>query len=457
MNRERLHFIGIGGVGMSALAQFHAMGGGSATGSDRLIDRGELSGPRSKLEKLGIRLFPQDGSGIDAATSRIVASTAIENDNADLAKARRLGVPILHRSDHLAELVSAKKTLAVSGTSGKSTVTAMIFEILETAALSPSIITGGALLRLEDQGLLGNAARGGSELLVVEADESDGSLVRYTPWLGVLLNIGKDHKEVPALLEMFRTFRTLSRGFVVNGDSPALAEFQGNARTFGFGRTCSVRGSDLDAMPERVRLRVNGVPFELPLDGRHNAENALAAAAACLEVGVPLEASAAALRNYRGIARRFQRLGSAGGILVVDDFAHNPDKIRASLSAAAACAGRVLAVYQPHGYAPTRFLQGDLIAAFSTALRPEDKLWMPEIYYAGGTAAKTISSDDLVAPLAQMGRQARFLADRKDIVADLVKEARPGDMVLVMGARDPSLGAFARSILSALQSRFGRL
>lgn len=438
---------------MSALAQFHAMGGGEVTGSDRLIDRGEIAELRAKLERLGVRFFPQDGSGIDAGTSRVVVSTAIENDNADLARARALGVTIVHRSDHLAELVASHKTLAITGTSGKSTVAAMVFEILAADGRSPSIITGGALRRLEDEGMLGNAARGKSDLLVIEADESDGSVVRYKPEIGALLNVGKDHKEVPVLMEMFRAFRSSSRRFVVNGDAPALAEFREGSRTFGFGEGCEVRGVGLEMSAGRVRLNVNGVPFDLPLDGRHNAENALAAAAICLEAGVPLEGSASALKGYRGIVRRFERLGTAGGVMVVDDFAHNPDKVRAALAAAADCAGRVLAVYQPHGYAPTRFLKDDFVAAFTAALRPDDRLWMPEIYYAGGTAAKTISSADLVSPIAANGRNARFLADRREIVADVVKEARAGDLVLVMGARDPSLGAFARGMLAALQSR----
>lgn len=438
---------------MSALAQFHAMGGGAATGSDRLIDRGEIADLRGKLEDLGVRFFPQDGSGVDADTSRVVVSTAIEDDNADVARARALGVPIIHRSDHLSELVASHKTLAVTGTSGKSTVTAMVFEILAASGRSPSIITGGALRRLEDDGLLGNAFRGGSDLLVIEADESDGSVVRYEPWIGALLNVGKDHKEIPVLLEMFRAFRSLSKRFVVNGDAPALAEFRDGSRTFGFAQDCAVRASGLDLAPGRTSLTIGGVPFELPLDGRHNAENALAAAAVCLEAGVSLEESAAALKGYRGIVRRFERLGIAGGVMVVDDFAHNPDKVRAVLAAAAACAPRVLAVYQPHGYAPTRFLKDDFIAAFTAALRPEDRLWMPEIYYAGGTTAKTISSADLISPLAEKGKRARFLADRAEIVAEVVKEARPGDMVLVMGARDPSLGAFARGLLAALRTR----
>ncbi|MBI5242575.1 MAG: UDP-N-acetylmuramate--alanine ligase [Elusimicrobia bacterium] len=450
---EKIHFVGVGGTGMSALAQFHAFGGGEATGSDRLLDRREIAGLRSKFEALGIKLFAQDGSGVDAQTARLVVSTAIEDSNPDLAKARALGLRAVHRADFLAEQAACRRTLAVTGTSGKSTVTAMIFEILDAAGRSPSVITGGGLRLLEQRGFIGNAAQGKSDLLVIEADESDGSLTRYKPWFGVLLNVGKDHKEIPALMDIFRAFRSNCGRFAVNADAPALAEFRPGALSFGFSEGCAVRGSDVDLQPGRVRLRINGEPFDLPLDGRHNAENALAAAAACLEAGVPLKAAAQALSRCQGVQRRFERLGSARGVTVVDDYAHNPDKVRAALAAAQACAGaagRVLAVFQPHGYGPTRFLKKEFIEAFCGALREGDVLWMPEIYYAGGTAVKDISSADLAGPVAGCGKKAFFLADREDIIPALAREARPGDIVLVMGARDPNLSAFARRILAAL-------
>ena len=449
---EKIHFAGVGGAGMSALAQFHAFGGARATGSDRLLDRGEIAPLRSKLEALGIKLFPQDGSGIDVQTARIVVSTAIEDSNPDIAKAKSLKLPIVHRAEFLAEQVAGRRSLAVTGTSGKSTVTAMIFETLDAAGKSPSVITGGGLRLLESRGLFGNAARGESDLLVVEADESDGSLVRYEPWLGVLLNVGKDHKDIPVLMEMFRTFRSRCAKFIVNGDAPGLAEFRPQAVTFGFSEGCGVRGTDVRLEPGRVRLKINGEPFDLPLDGRHNAENALAASAACLEAGVGLKTSAQALSRYQGVMRRFERVGTARGVTVVDDYAHNPDKVRAALAAAQACvgAGRVLAIFQPHGYGPTRFLKAEFIEAFSQALRPEDRLWMPEIYYAGGTAVKDISSADLVGPIAGRGKKAYFLAEREDIARAAAREARPGDMILLMGARDPNLSAFARRILNEL-------
>ncbi|MEK7743480.1 MAG: Mur ligase family protein, partial [Elusimicrobiota bacterium] len=437
-----LHFVGVCGSGMSALAQFHAMGGGEASGSDRYLDRGESAQARAALAALGVRLFPQDGTGVSPETSEVAVSSAIEESNPVLAKAKALGLPILHRSDLLARHVHAMRTVAVSGTSGKSTVTAMIFEILERSGRSPSVITGGDLLALKDRGLLGNALRGKSDLLVVEADESDGSLVRYRPWLGVLLNLGKDHKEVSELAAIFRTFRSQCPRFVVNGDAANLAEYrqplEGRSPvTFGFSPDCSLRGEGLSLSPGSVLFSVRGVGFALPLDGKHNAENALAAAAACLEAGVSLEESARALSSYRGVSRRFELAGESRGVIVIDDYAHNPDKVRAALAAAQLRSGRVLAVYQPHGYGPTRFLKNDLIAAFSESLRPEDRLWLAEIYYAGGTAVKDISSRDIAGPIAAGGKKAAFLPGRDAIALEIAKEAHPGDLVLVMGARDP--------------------
>ncbi|MFA6091853.1 MAG: Mur ligase domain-containing protein [Elusimicrobiota bacterium] len=450
-SKEKIHFVGVGGQGMSALAQFHAFGGAQATGSDRYLDRGQLADVRGKFSALGIRLFPQDGSGIDKDTARVVLSTAIEDSNADLAKAKSLGTPVIHRAEFLAELVAAHRTLAVTGTSGKSTVTGMVFEVLDACGRSPSVITGAGLRLLEARGLVGNAARGTSDLLAIEADESDGSLVRYRPWLGALLSIGRDHKELPVLLEMFRTFRAASGRFVVNADVPLLKEFQPKSTTFGFSEGSAVRGAGLRLEPGRLRMDVNGVPFDLPLDGKHNAENALAAAAICMEVGVELKDCAKALASYRGVMRRFERVGTERGVTVIDDYAHNPDKAKAVLAAARLCGKRLLAIYQPHGFGPTRFVRNELIEVFSSMLGSEDVLWMPEIYYAGGTAVKDISSADIVKAVCEKGRRAYFCPERGSIPQAVAKEARSGDVVLLMGARDPSLGDFARDLLQALQ------
>jgi len=449
----RFHYAGVGGSGMSALAQFQAMRGGLVSGSDRSFDRGERPDARAQLERLGITLHPQDGSALPGAAA-LVVSTAVEEQVPDVAAARAGKVPIFHRSEMLAHFVAVHRTIAVSGTSGKSTVVAMIFEILRGAGRNPSVITGGDLRALQAEGLWGNAWAAG-ELLVIEADESDGSLVRYEPAVSVILNLQRDHKEMHEVAAMFATFRDRTREKRVVGDGANLAALAKGATVFGFGSDAAVRGEDVQLEPGSSRFSVAGVRFRLPVPGRHNVENALAAIAACLAVDVPLEVMTAPLAGFQSVGRRFQVLGMARGIEVVDDFAHNPAKIAAALATAQARARRVLAVYQPHGYGPTRFLRPDFVETFATCLRPEDRLWMLEVFYAGGTATRDFSAADIVAEAAARGANAEFAATREGLRERLAAEAREGDLVLVMGARDPSLTTWAKSVLEsvAAQSR----
>ena len=447
---NRLHFVGVAGAGVSALAQFHAMGGGQASGSDRAFDRGLAGGLRAALERLGVRITPQDGSALLSAPEAVIASTAIEEDNADLAAARAARVRIIHRADQLARYVQQYRTIAVAGTSGKSTVTAMIFEILAAAGKDPSVITGGGLRALEERGLVGNALRGKSDLLVVEADESDGTLVRYQPWLGVLLNVDKDHKEVPELVRMFTEFKGRCRDFIVHAEAPALEGLRPGSATFGLGAGAEVRAEDLALDAEGSTFFVRGVRFRLAHPGRYNVENALAAVAACLKAGATLDECARGLAEFKGVARRFERVGEARGVKVIDDFAHNPAKVRAAMAAARLQGPRLLAVFQPHGFTPTRFNRAEFIDAFSETLAPGDVLWLPEIYYAGGTAQKTISSKDLADPIRSRGKDARFVPERDELPALIAAEAKAGDVVMVMGARDPTLHDFARSVLARI-------
>ena len=449
----RLHFAGVGGSGMSALAQYLAQRGGRASGSDRSFDQGRNGAGRLLLEGAGVALFPQDGGGGRGDCAGLVYSTAVEEEVPDIKEARRLGVPLLHRSELLAHFVAERRTLAIAGTSGKSTTVAMVFEILRSAGLDPSVITGGELVALQREGLWGNAWAGASDLLVVEADESDGSLVRYHPAVAVILNLQRDHKEMEEVAGMFAVFAAQAREGLVVGEADNLAPFAGGATVSGFGRTARVRAEDVLESPDGSRFRVDGTRFRLNVPGRHNVENALAAIAACQEVQVPLAAMVAPLERFQGVARRFQVLGSARGVEVVDDFGHNPAKIAASIRTAHLRAARVLAVFQPHGYAPMRFLRADFVAAFKAALGPQDRLWLLEIFYAGGTATRDISSADVAAQITAQGVQARFAPSREALVAALVEAARPGDLVLVMGARDPSLSGLARDILAALAHR----
>lgn len=431
---EKVHFVGVAGAGMSALAQLRALAGIQVTGSDRLTELGET---RARLEKAGIKFFPQDGSGLSKDTSRVVASTAVESDNADLKKAGELGLKLVHRADELASIAAEGRTVAVGGTSGKSTVTAMIFHVLEAAGVGPSLAAGAMVPAVKRKGLLGNAWRGQSDLLVMEADESDGTLTKYSPELGVLLNITKDHKEVSELLELFRVFKKRSKRFVVNA---ALAEFTPGARTYALGETALT--------PYGSSFTHEGVAFKVNVPGRHNAENALAAAVACQELGVSLKKSSGALESYETVARRFESVGKARGVEVIDDFAHNPEKVAASWAAARLRGKRVLAVFQFHGFAPARFMKPEFTEAFGRLLGPGDALWLPDIYYVGGTAAKDIFASDYVKALP--GKRVFHAPDRARMVEAIAAEAQEGDVVLVMGARDPSLSALAASILKAL-------
>ncbi len=445
----RFHYAGVGGSGMSALAQFQAMRGGRASGSDRGFDRGERPEARAQLERLGVGIFPQDGTGADGDCAAVVVSTAVEEQVPDFAVAKRRGLPLVHRSEMLAHWVAESRSVAVSGTSGKSTVVAMTFEALRGAGEDPSVITGGELALLQAEGLWGNAWAGAGAL-VVEADESDGSLVRYQPAIGLATNLTRDHKTEAEVATMFATLKSRTRERFVCGEGGALGALRDGALVFGFGERADVRGTEVELGPQGSAFTACGARFALPVPGRHNVENALAAIAVCRALGVDASRLVGPLAAFRGVARRFQSLGVARGVEVVDDFAHNPAKIAAALATARLRGARVLAVYQPHGYGPTRFLREDFVETLVTELRPDDRAWLLEVFYAGGTALRDFSSADLARDMAARGARVEFAPSREWLVGRIASEARDGDLVLVMGARDPSLTTFAKDVLAAL-------
>lgn len=445
-----MHFTGVAGSGMSALAQHRAFGGARTSGSDRGFDQGQLQEERARLERLGIAIWPQDGTGVRGAAA-VVASTAVEAGVPDLVQARALAVPVIHRADLLGHLVGAGPSVAIAGTSGKSTVTAMVFEILSRSGRDPGLVTGGDLLALAARGVRGNAWRGAGPL-VVEADESDRSLVKHAPEIGVVLNLHRDHVEPAEAHEIFETFVARTRGTALISDDPELEGLRGRARVFGFGKDADAafRGEDLEVLPRRSRFRFGGAEVLVPVPGRHNAANALAALAAAVAAGVDPADAAAALAGFAGVGRRFQILGEPGGVTVVDDFAHNPRKVEAALRAAQAIAPRVFAYFQPHGFAPARFMRAELAERVAATLRPADRFCVGEIYFAGGTAARDIGAADLAADLAARGARADPVHARDIWAESLPGQVRPGDLALVMGARDPTLPAFARSLLVRL-------
>ena len=451
-----VHFTGIFGTGMSALAQYLRFEGIAVSGSDRLLGSEDTDSMRQSLEGLGCIIVNQDGSGINDDTDVVCISTAIEESNPDIATARAHGLPIVHRSDLLAAIITSKRTIAVAGTSGKSTVTAMIFELLTACGKSPSLISGAPLRRLEKQGLIGNAWSGGSDLLVVEADESDGTLVKYSPEAVVIINISKDHKSVDEIKELFQTLISKSTWTAVNADDPILDSLPA---TVGFGQngSASWRPDYEELLPTSVKLFRKGIEYHLPLPGKHNLENLRAALCVCDHFDCEAPTLAAAVRDFEGVARRFAVTETEQSVHVVDDFAHNPAKIAAAVSAARGLSKRIIAVYQPHGFGPTRFLKDEYIATFQSVFRKNDSLYLLPIYYAGGTAQKNISSEDIIDGLGPIPFNAQAVSDRDELLAKLKGDARPGDCVLVMGARDPSLPALVRKTVELFGGKRGKI
>jgi UDP-N-acetylmuramate--alanine ligase len=282
-------------------------------------------------------------------------------------------------------------------------------------------------------------------------------VVRYHPAVGVVLNLQRDHKEMAAVAEMFRVFRAQVREAIVLGEAENLHEFAEGGIAFGFGDGSDLRVEELVIGPEGSSFTLRGLPFRLPVPGRHNVENAMAAIAACVALGVPLSAMREPLMAFQGVARRFQVLGTRRGVTVVDDFGHNPAKVAASIRAAhlrvQANRGRVLAVFQPHGFGPLKFLRTDFVDTFAKELAPGDRLWGLDVFYAGGTASRDITSAEVMADIAARGVAAESAPSRKWLVERLAAEAKEGDLILIMGARDPSLADLAKTILDALSSR----
>ncbi len=454
-NFKTVFFIGIAGTGMSAIAQYLQGIGKTVSGSDRYFTPDTVNETKVKLEAEGIQCFLQDGMGITERTDLVVVSTAVEDTVEEVQKAKRLNIPIIKRSELLALIAESKKTIAVGGTSGKSTTSAMLFDILEYAGLSPSIISGAGLVSIIKEGKIGNAKVGTGEWLVIEADESDGSIVQYHPEIGLLLNVDKDHKEIDVLMDVFTTFKNNSKKFIVNESHP-LAKILSQETKFNFSSDVN---SDAGYIAKKfsqkgfaIHFTIEQIPFILHTLGKHNMENALAAVAVANQLGVDLDSCAASLKNYEGIYRRHQVIGNSNGVWLIDDYAHNPAKCAASIEACQPVASKVVAWFQPHGYGPTRFLRNDFVEEISRALRPQDEIWMSEIFYAGGTAVKDISANDLIADIKASGKQAFFVENRQDFFQHVQKHLTSDCVLLLMGARDPSLENFSREIWKLLNA-----
>jgi UDP-N-acetylmuramate--alanine ligase len=450
-------FCGIGGSGMMPLAMIIAGRGGTVAGSDRSLDQGRIADKFAALEAMGIGLFPQDGSGPKAGDI-FIASAAIEDTVPDVAAAIRLGLKRMSRAELLAELFNASEiSIAVGGTSGKSTVTGMIGWILDQAGHDPTIMNGAVMKNYATPDAPFASARvGKGEVFVSEVDESDGTIALYNPTVAVVNNVTLDHKSMEELRELFDDFVGRSGNAVINYDDPEARELSVHGLTFGIERG-RVRASEIIEMPDGVHFKVvNSVTREeasvaLLLPGRHNVLNALAAICASSLIGVSLKDAAAALASFAGLKRRFERVGEAGGVTVIDDFGHNPDKIAATLSTLTAFSGRLLIFFQPHGYGPLRLMGEELaqtFAGFQNGAKHELVLCDP--VYFGGTVDRSRGSDWLAERVTALGGRAHHIAERAACGDWLVENAQPGDRIIVMGARDDTLSVFAQGVLDRL-------
>lgn len=453
----KIGFCAISGSGMSALAQVLKYKNNEVYGTDRSFDQGRDQKNKQALTELGIKIFPQDGSMLDKDFSVLYASTAVEDTIPDIKKAKELNIPIKLRSDLLAEIfASYKYNIAVGGTSGKSTTTAMIGYILDKASKKPLVINGALLKNYEEQPGIPNVILNDGEYCVIEADESDGSIEKYTPYISVINNITLDHKSIEELQELFGNFAAkASCGCVLNKDCPNSRPLLGlNKKSVTFGikdKSADFYACDITPVLRGTLYMFNGKQYRLNLIGAFNVANAMCAVACCSLLGVEPEDSCRILESFLGTKRRLEVLGEANGVTVIDDFAHNPDKVRASMSALKSYSGRLIVMFQPHGFSPMRLMGKEIMDSFVENMSSEDILMLPEIFFAGGTVKRDISSLDLVNYAKRHNVDARFFETREDLKQKILEIAQSGDRIVLMGARDNSITDMGFEILEKIK------
>ena len=434
--------------------------GAQVAGSDRSLDQGRIADKFAFLERQGIALFPQDGSGVTSADQILVTSAAVEEQIADVQAARRLGAPQLSRPQLLAQLFNAAPVgIAVAGTSGKSTTTGMIGWILQEGNRDPTVMNGAVMKNFATaDSPFASALVGKGEVFVSEVDESDGSIALYDPAVAVLNNISLDHKSIEELRSLFLDFMRKADRVIVNWDDLESRELAGaiaRERVTSFSLVdesadyhASITAEEPLAISFTVRTCAGArADVRLAVPGRHNVANALAALAAGEASGVELQAAAQALAGFTGLRRRFDVVGTRNGITVIDDFGHNPDKIAATLATLHAFPGRLLIFFQPHGYGPLKVMKDALIACFAENLAADDILILSDPVYFGGTVQRSIGSGDIIDAVRAAGRNAEHIAARTDVGNRLVELAQQGDRIIVMGARDDTLSSFAADLL----------
>jgi UDP-N-acetylmuramate--alanine ligase len=451
---------------MTPLALIVQARGGRVEGSDRALDQGRNADRFDFLRGRGVLLHPQDGSGVRRSGQILVTSAAVEETIPDVQAARRIGATVTTRARLLAELFNdAALGIGVAGTSGKSTTVGMIGWILARAGKSPTIMNGADMKNFVAADTPFASARiGDGDAFVSEVDESDGSIAFFEPRIAVVNNISLDHKSLDELRSLFRGFIARAETVVLNLDNAETAALLADLRS-DQAVTYSLENAQADLLASSPVRSPAGIAFlvkardtgevadmNLKVPGLHNVANALAALCAAKACGVTLAEAATHLGEFSGIRRRLDVVGTVNGMTVIDDFAHNPDKISATLETMHAFPGRLLLMFQPHGYGPIRLMRDALVDCFANGLHGDDVLVMPEPVYFGGTVDRSVGSRELASDIERRGRKAFALPDRGACGDRLVELARRGDRILIMGARDDSLSSFAQELLQRLAS-----
>ncbi len=459
-------FSGVGGSGMLPLALILRGKGVTVAGSDRSLDQGRLGAKFEYLKAQGIALFPQDGSGITSAEQILVRSAAVEDTVGDVVAAKRVGAEDLKRPQLLAELFNAAPVrIGVAGTSGKSTTTGMIAWLLHRAGKDPTVMNGAVMKNfVTPDALFASALVGKGDAFVSEVDESDGSIARYEPTIAVVNNIALDHKSMEELRALFSGFVNKAEIAVLNldNDETAALVMATKVRT----RTYSLRSGLADLHCSAIRPAPDGISFDvleketresatvdLAVPGEHNVSNALAALSVARACGLSLGVAAAALKGFSGTKRRLEIVGKANNVTVIDDFGHNPDKITATLKTLHAFPGRLLIMFQPHGFGPLKLMRDEFIDCFARNMSDDDVLIMPDPVYYGGTVDRAVGSEQIVAGVRARGLQAMAFAERGACGDKLIELAEPGDRIVVMGARDDTLSTFAAELLTRVGAK----
>jgi UDP-N-acetylmuramate--alanine ligase len=436
---HRIHFVGIGGIGMSGIAEVLLNLGYQVSGSD--LRAGEAT---ERLVRLGGRVFIGHAASNVEGAQVVVYSTAVKPDNPEVAIARAQGIPVIPRADMLAELMRMKYGVAVAGSHGKTTTTSLVAAVLARGGLDPTIVVGGRL-----QSIGSNARLGHGQFLVAEADESDGSFLRLSPAVSVVTNIDREH------LDHYGSLEELRQAFVyfanrvpfygvsiLCADDPQvrgmLPQVTKRHLLYGTAPDAALRAVDVRLEPQGSSFRVlsDGEelgPVRLALPGLHNVLNALAAVAVGLELEVGFRHVAEALEAFHGVGRRFELRGEAAGVRVVDDYGHHPTEIAATLAVARAQGRRVLVLFQPHRYTRTALLHREFGACFGDA----DRVWVLDIYPAGESPMPGVTARTIVESAAALGHaHLVYAGDGGAAVEAVASEAGPGDLVLTLGAGD---------------------